>query len=152
MYQDFEDLRDNCPTAIRAAVAVDFEHADPARLAAAWPATADGEFRLALVQAVTDFWEGLVRARGRVPEDGFAIEITVDSYSDPEMGSSLYLDLRAYCGTEGVGDLAWQVFEDDALERKFAAEMATRIPALLETAAPGHGLTCAAEVDEVEEL
>jgi len=152
MYRDFEDLRDNCPTAVRADIAVDFEHDDPRRLRKAWPSTADGGFRLALVQAVSDFWEGLVRARGPVPEDGFAIEITVDSYADADMGHSLYLDLRAYCGTEGIGDLAWQVFENDDFERKFSAEMAGRIPQLLAEVLPDHGLRCAVEVSEVEEL
>ena len=55
-------------------------HDDQDHLDAVWPSTGDGEFRLALVQAVTDFWEKAVREEGAgsVPVDGFAIEILVD--------------------------------------------------------------------------
>ena len=44
MYRDFEDLRDNCPAQIKADIAIDFHHDDPAALAAFWPVTEDGEF------------------------------------------------------------------------------------------------------------
>ena len=153
MYQDFEDLRDNCPAELKADIAVDFKHADAEKLAELWPATGDGEFRLSLTQTVSDFWEREVRERGGdVPEDGFAIEIIVDSYLDRDMGASLFLELHAYCGTEGIGDLAWGVFEDDQLERRFAADMAKKIPAILERTAPGAGVTCEVEVTEVAEL
>jgi len=154
MYEDFEDLRDNCPAEIKADIAIDIEHDDPARLAEIWPATADGEFRLYLNQAISNFWENAVRTRGgdNVPEDGFAIEIIIDSFSDPEMGSTLYLELHAYCGTEGIGDLAWQVFEDDELERRFAGELAARVPGLLQEVTGAEGVRCVVEVTEVEEL
>jgi len=154
MYEDFEDLRDNCPAEIKAEIAMDLIHDDPLHLAEVWPAVEDGEFRLSLVQAVTDFWEKEIRSKGgkNVPEDGFAIEIVVDSYSDQDMGSSLYLELHAYCGTEGIGDLAWDVFEDDKIERRFASDMAAQVPLILEKTAPGAGLACEVEVTEVEEL
>ena len=153
MYQDFEDLRDNCPAELKADIAVDFKHADPGKLAEVWPATSDGEFRLSLTQTVSDFWEREVRERGKdVPEDGFTIEIIVDSYLDKDMGASLFLEMHAYCGTEGIGDLAWGVVEDDKLERVFAKDMAQKIPAILERTAPGAGMTVEVEVTEVAEL
>lgn len=153
MYQDFDDLRDNCPFELKADIAVDFKHPDPDKLAEVWPATGDGEFRLSLTQAVSDFWEREVRERGLdVPEDGFASEIIVDSYLDKDMGASLFLELHAYCGTDGIGDLAWGVFADDRLERVFAKEMEQKIPAILERTAPGAGLTVEVEVTEVAEL
>ena len=152
MYQDFEDLRDNCPAEIKADIAIDFDHPDRAHLRDVWPATGDGEFRLALTSRVGEFWEREVRERGlgKVPEDGFACEMIVDSYLDEDMGATLFLELHAYCGTEGIGDLAWSVFEDDGLERRFAREMEKTIPGLFEQAAPGaavhllyHGLDLA---------
>jgi hypothetical protein len=154
MYEDFEDLRDNCPARIRALIAVDFSHDDPERLDAVWPATADDEFRLYLTGAVRDFWEHEVRTRGgaAVPDDGFAIEIGVDSYTDRDMGSSLYLELVAYCGTEGIGDLAWKVFDDDPLERRFAARMAGEVVRLLGEVTDAGGIRAEVEVTEVEEL
>lgn len=154
MYRDFEDLRDNCPAEIKADIAIDFNHPDPDRLAAFWPVTEDGEFRLSLTQRVSDFWENEVRRRGgdKIPEDGFAIEILVDSYGDPEMGYSLYLELHAYCGAEFIGELAWDVFDDDDLEKEFGRTLPERIADLLARLAPGSGVTCTAEVNEVEEL
>ncbi|MCP4573990.1 MAG: hypothetical protein GY838_16645 [bacterium] len=152
-YEDFEDLRDNCPAEIKADIAIDVVHADAARLNAAWTVTADGGFRLSLTQRVSDFWEHEVRERGRdVPDDHFAIEIIVDSYADPEMGHTLYLELHAYCGSEGVGELCWGVFDDDPLERTFAAAMATQIPELLGEHTNADGVTCIVEVTEVAEL
>jgi len=152
MYEDFEDLRDNCLAEIKADIAIDLEHQDPARLAEVWAVTGDGEFRLYLNQAISDFWEHEVRRRGgqSVAEDCFAIEIVIDSYTDPDMGSTLYLELHAYCGTEGVGDLAWQVFADDELERQFAATLAPKVRELLGTVAAG--VICELEVTEVAEL
>ena len=154
MYDDFDDLKDNCPAEIKADIAIDIVHGDVERVAAVWPATENGEFRLHLTQEVSDFWEKEVRTRGgnNVPEDGFAIEIVVDSYTDEEMGSTLYLDLRAYCGTEGIGDLAWQVFDDDKLERRFAAEIGARVPILLGAITDATGVHCEVEVTEVEEM
>jgi hypothetical protein len=153
MYRDFEDLRDNCPMSLRADIAIDLMHDDPRALAVAWQATSDGGFRLALTDAVTRFWEDEVRQRagGKLDDDALAIEIMVDSYTDPEMGSSLYLELHAYCGTEGVGDLCWRVFEDDELERRFGVTMGAKVSEMLEAVAPGHGLNCVVEVTEVEE-
>jgi len=152
MYEDFEDLRDNCPVEIKADIAIDLEHDDLARLEVVWPLTTEGEFRLYLNQAISNFWENEVRSRGgqTVPEDCFAIDIVVDSYTDPDMGSSLYLELHAYCGTDGVGDLAWQVFADDELERRFAKAMAPRVLELLGPEAAG--VACDLEVTEVAEL
>lgn len=153
MYESFEDLRDNCPARVRAAIAIDLEHDDPARLDAVWPATADGGFRMFLTGAVRDFWEEQVRSRGKaVPDDAFAIEIVVDSFTDRDMGSTLYLELVAYCGTEGIGDLTWDVFEDDPLERKFAAHLAAAVPKLLADVTDTAGVRCEVEVTEVEEL
>ncbi len=154
MYEDFEDLRDNCPAEIKADIAIDIEHDDLARLAEIWAVTGDGEFRLYLNQAISNFWETQVRTRGSqvVPDDGFAIEILIDSYTDPDMGSTLYLELHAYCGTEGIGDLAWQVFEDDKLEREFARLMADKTPQLLQEKVNAAGVRCDVEVTEVEEL
>lgn len=153
MYRDFEDLRDNCAFSLRADIAIDLTHDDPRRLAVSWEATADGGFRLALTDAVTKFWEDEVRRRGggTLADDAIAIEIMVDSYTDPDMGSSLYLELHAYCGTEGVGDLCWRVFDDDELERTFGSTMSAKVGELLEAVAPGHGLHCVVEVTEVEE-
>jgi len=153
MYEDFEDLRDNCPAEIKADIAIDIEHDDAARLSEIWPATQNGEFRLYLNGAVSEFWENEVRNHGAdVPDDCFAIEILIDTFTDPEMGSTLYLELHAYCGTEGVGDLAWTVFEDDKLERKFAKELEAKVPGLLAEVVAAEGARCVVEVTEVEEL
>jgi len=154
MYEDFEDLRDNCPSRIKAQVAIDFHHPEQQKLQEFWPQTTDGEFRLSLVQRVSDFFEREVRQRGGdlVPEDGFAIEILLDSYQDEDMGHSLYLEMHAYCGTDNIGDLAWQVLADDDLEKEFSKVIPGRIADLLGRLAPGSGITCTAEVNEVEEL
>jgi hypothetical protein len=154
MYEDFEDLRDHCPAHIRAAIAIDFLHPDQDRLDALWPATGEGEFRLAVVQAVTEFWEKAVRDQGAgsVPVDGFAIEILLDSYTDPDMGSSLYLDLHAYCGTEEIGDLCWRVFDDEDRAVAFEQEFAGRVPEILARWEPDSGVRCEVELTEVEEM
>ncbi len=152
-YQDFDDLRDNCPSEVQADIAIDFLHDDPERLAAIWPVTEDGGFRLSLTQRISDFWESEVREKGRdVPDDHFAIEVIVDSYADQDMGHSLYLELHAYCGSEGVGDLCWGVFEDDPLERRFAAAMEKAIPRLVGEHTDAVGLACSVEVTEVAEV
>jgi hypothetical protein len=119
-----------------------------------WPATGDGEFRLALNQAVTDFWEKAVRAKGAgsVPVDGFAIEILIDSFSDPVMGSSLYLELHAYCGTEGIGEICWKVFDDEDRAVAFEKEFSERVPEILARFAPDSGVRCEVELTEVEEM
>ena len=154
MYKDFEDLRDNCPAEIKADIAIDYHHSDPARLDKIWAVTGDGEFRLSLVQKVTDFWEGAVRARGGdlVPEDGLAIEVLVDSYKDREMGYSMYLELHAYCGTEGIGDLCWSVFDGEKLAVDFEKHLAEEVPALLQNWIPESGLRCEVELTEICEL
>ncbi len=154
MYRDFEDLRDNCPAEIRADIALDFLHDDADRLAALWPATADGGFRLSLVQAVTGFWEEAVRGEGsrrgsEVPDDGFAIEIVVDSYADPEMGHSLYLELHAYCGTEGIGGLCRSVFEDERQEDRFVDRVAETAVRLMGEQTDAAGLSCEGEITKV---
>jgi hypothetical protein len=153
MYRDFEDLRENCPAQIKANIAIDFLHDDPERLAALWKATGDDEFRLYLVTAVNNFWDEAVRTKGgkKVPDDGFAIEIELDSYHDPEMGYSLYLDLHAYCGTEAIGDLCWSVFDDAALELTFMKTIADKTRALLAEKTEIEGLHCQVEITEVEE-
>ncbi len=154
MYEDFDDLRENCPAEIKADIAIDIEHDDTAQQAEIWAATSDGEFRLYLNSAVSNFWEAEVRNSGGndVPDDGFAIEIIIDSFTDKEMGSTLYLELHAYCGTEGIGDLAWKVFEDDKRERQFAKLMEGKVPDLLNDVTNAKGMTCVVEVTEVEEL
>jgi hypothetical protein len=154
MYEDFEDLRDNCPAEIKAVIAIDFLHDDQDKLNALWPVTSDGEFRLALNQAVTDFWETAVRDKGAgsVPVDGFAIEILLDSFSDPDMGSSLYLELHAYCGTEGIGELCWKVFDDEDRAVEFEKTFAARVPEILAKWAPDSGLRCEVELNEMEEM
>jgi len=154
MYEDFEDLRDNCPAEIKAAIAIDFLHDDQDQLDEVWPITADGEFRLALNQAVTDFWENAVRDKGAgsVPVDGFAIEILLDSYTDPDMGSSLYLELHAYCGTEVIGDLCWKVFDDEDRAVEFEKTFAGRVAEIFGKWAPGSGVRCEVELTEVEEM
>jgi len=154
MYRDFEDLRDNCPAEIRADIAVDLAHADAAQLAAIWPRTEDGEFRLAVIQRVTDYWEKAIRERGAgsVPEDGFAIEILLDTYHDPEMGYSIYLDLHAYCGSEEIGELCWKAFDDAPLETTFCRQCAAEITDLLAKLAPEAGVKAEVEITEVEEL
>lgn len=152
-YEDFDDLRDNCPAAYRAEIAIDLMHTDPEKLAAIWAATSDGEFRLALTGAAADFWEKEVRARGGdIPVDHFAMEIVVDSYADQDMGHSLYLEGNAYCGSDEVGDICWTVLEDDVLERAFADAMATQVGEILGRFADIEGLACQVEVTEIEEL
>ena len=138
----------------RTTLLVDFLHDDQDRLKVLWPITADGEFRLALNQAVTDFWENAVRDKGAgsVPVDGFAIEIMLDSYTDPDMGSSLYLDLHAYCGTEGIGDLCWKVFDDEDRAVAFEKEFSDKATEILARWAPDSGVRCEVELNEVEEL
>ena len=154
MYEDFEDLRDNCPAEIKASIAIDLDHEDQAKLDEVWPVTGDGEFRLALTQAVSDFWENAVRDTGgdSVPVDGFAIEILLDSFSDPVMGSSLYLELHAYCGTEGIGELCWKIFDDEERALAFEKEFSARVPEILAKWAPDSGVRCDVELNEVEEL
>lgn len=156
-YYDFEDLRDNCPAELQADIAVDLLHDDPERLDAAWPATGDGGFRLALTQAVADFWEAALheaaKAKGRtIPEDHFAIEILVDSYADPDMGHTLLLELHAYCGTEAVGELCWDVFDTAAVETRFCREFPRKTLDLLSGHTDAAGLTCEVEVTEVAEI
>jgi hypothetical protein len=154
MYEDFEDLRDNCPAEIKADIAIDLVHEDQDRLDAVWPVTGDGEFRLALTQAVSDFWEKAVRDTGgaAVPVDGFAIEILLDSFTDPVMGSSLYLELHAYCGTEEIGELCWKIFDDEDRAVAFEKEFAARVPELLARWAPEAPVECVVELNEIEEL
>jgi hypothetical protein len=154
MYEDFEELRDNCPAEIMATVAIDFLHDDQGQLDTLWPAIGDGEFRLALNQAVTDFWEKAVRDQGAgsIPVDGFAIEIQIDSFTDPVMGSSLYLELHAYCGTEGIGEICWKVFDDEDRAVVFEKEFASRVPEILAKWAPDSGVRCEVELTEVEEM
>ncbi len=154
MYEDFEDLRDNCPAEIKALIAIDLMHDDQAKLDEVWQLTADGEFRLALNQAVTDFWENAVRDKGgdSVPVDGLAIEILLDSFTDPDMGSSLYLELHAYCGTEGIGELCWKVFDDEARAVAFEKEFSVKVMEILARWAPDSGVRCDVELNEVEEL
>ena len=154
MYEDFEDLRDNCPAEIKALIAVDLLHDDQEKLDEVWQVTSDGEFRLALNQAVTDFWEKAVRNKGgaAVPVDGLAIEILLDSFTDPDMGSSLYLELHAYCGTEGIGDLCWKVFDDEDRAVAFEKEFSDKATEILARWAPDSGVRCEVELNEVEEL
>ncbi len=154
MYEDFEDLRDNCPVEIKADIALDFFHDDMDKLTAFWPFTSDGEFRLYLTQRVTDFWEKAVRARGgeRVPEDCLAMAILVDSYQDPEMGHSLYLELHAYCGTEFVGELTWDTFDEQALEDEFMKVLPGQVADLVAQMAPAPGIRCEVEISEVAEV
>jgi len=154
MYKDFDDLKENCQAEIQADIAVDFLHDDPAALAAFWPVTTDGEFRLGLTQRVSDYWERAIREKGgdNVPEDCLAIEILVDSYGDPDMGHSLYLELHVYCGTDGIGDLTWSVFDTSELEAEFGRALPGRIMDLVGRLAPGSGVTCEIEITEVAEL
>ena len=84
-------------------------------------------------------------------EDHFAIEITVDSYADPDMGHSLLLDLRAYCGTERVGGICWDTFDTAELETRFCRDMPARILARLAEVGDVSGLRCEVEVTEVAE-
>ncbi|MBE0567764.1 MAG: hypothetical protein IH621_17555 [Krumholzibacteria bacterium] len=156
-FQDFDDLRDNRAAEIQADIAVDLLHADPARLAGMWQAASDGEFRLALTRAAADYWEAALQAFAKragvaVPEDHFAIEILLDSYADPEMGHTVLLELHAYCGTERVGDLCWDVFDDAALETRFCREFPAQVVELLSARADMAGLSCEVEVTEVAEL
>ncbi len=154
MYHDFEDLRDNCPAEIKADIAIDYKHADPDRLKEIWDKTEDGEFRLYLNQKITDFWEKAVRTKGgdNVPEDCLAMDILVDSYNDPEMGYSMYLELHAYCGTDGIGDLCWSVFDDEELAVSFEKTMAEDVLSLLGQWVSDSGLVCEVELSEINEL
>ncbi len=153
MYRDFEDLRDNCPASINANIAIDLLHDDVARLAAVWPVTGDGEFRLFLTGEVAGFWEDAVRTKGgeKIPEDGFAIDIEVDSYHDPEMGFSLYLELHAYCGTIEISEICWDVFDGEAKEKEFLEVARRKTLDLLAEKADISGLHCEVEVTEVAE-
>jgi hypothetical protein len=152
-YRDFEDLRDNCPDAYRAEIAVDLDHPDPSVLNDLWAATIDGEFRLALTGAISRFWEDEVRGAGSdIPEDHFAMELNVDSYADPEMGHTLYLDGVAYCGSEEVGEVCWEVLSDDTRERRFAAFLVERVEELLAGEPAVEDLVCTVEVSEVAQL
>ena len=122
-------------------------------MSALWAATADGEFRLALTGAAGRFWEDEVRGAGReVPDDHFAMELTVDAYADAEMGHTLYLDGVAYCGSEEVGEVCWEVLADDTRERRFAVDLAGRVKELLAGQPAAADLVCTVEVTEVAEL
>lgn len=152
-YRDFDDLRDNAPAAYRAEIAIDLAHADSGRLAELWAATTDGEFRLLLTGAAGRFWERNLRLREPdVGEDQFAVQVVVDSYADPEMGHTIYLDAVAYCGSEQVGSLCWDMLEDDDLERDFAAHLVKRVAEFISPLADPAGLDCQVEVTEVSEL
>lgn len=152
-YRDFEDLRDNAPAAYRLEIAVDVEHDDPERLAELWSATAEGEFRLTLTGAAGRFWERELRLRHEdVPDDHFSVEVVVDSYADPEMGHSMYLEATAYCGSETVGEQCWDMLEDDELERQFSQHLSKRVGELIGPFADAAGLRCEVEVVEVAEL
>lgn len=154
MYEDFEDLRDNCPVEIKAEIAIDFLHDDAERLAAAFEATSDGEFRLSLNQAIADFWEEALRDKmgDRFPENSFAIIILFDSYKDPEMGYSLFLELHAYCGTEELGDKTWSLLDDAAMELEYEKFVGEKVPDLLSRFTKETGITCTTEIMEMEEL
>jgi len=156
-YRDFEDLRDNRAAELQADIAIDLLHDDPERLAAVWSAAGDGGFRLSLTQAVADYWEqalhAAAEAAGRaVPEDHFAIEILLDAFADQDMGHSLLLELHAYCGTEALGELCWDVFDDAPVESRFCREFPGRVLTLLGEQADTGGLACEVEVTEVAEL
>lgn len=152
MYEDFDDLRENCPVEYVMEIAVDLHLADADRLAAVWEVTGDGEFRIGLTQLVTDFWEGAVRAREDVEIDLLAAEVLLDSYHDDDMGHSLYLEMHVYCGTEQVGDLCWSVLEDEGEAVKFEKSAPARIVDLLDRRADTQGLRCTVEVNEIREL
>lgn len=154
MYRDFEDLRDNCPAEIKADIALDFHHDDPDTLSAFWPLTGDGEFRLYLTSRVSDFWEKAARQRGagRIPDDHLAIDILVDSYQDPDMGHSLFLELHAYCGSEEVGELVWDTFDDESLEQEFERNLSLQVADLVARMQPVRGLRCEVEISELAEL
>lgn len=156
-FKDFDDLREHRAAELQADLAVDLGHPDPERLAAVWQAAGDGEFRLALTRAAADYWEAALQAFARragaaVPEDHFAIEILLDSYADPDMGHTLLLELHAYCGSERLGDLCWEVFDDAALETRFCKEFPARVTELLAARTDTAGLVCEVEVTEVAEL
>lgn len=152
-YRDFDDLRDNAPAAYRAEIAIDLAHDDAARLEELWAATMEGEFRLGLTGAAGRFWERELRLRHEdIPDDHFSVEVVVDSYADPEMGHSLYLDATAYCGTEEVGEQCWDMLEDDDLERQFATYLAKRVGEIINPLADATGMRCEVEVAEVSEL
>ncbi len=152
MYEDFDDLRENCPVEYQVEIAVDLLHVDADRLDEVWKVTADGEFRIALTQQITDFWEGAVRERGDVAIDLLAMEILLDSYQDREMGHSLYLEMHAYCGTDGVGDLCWSVLADETLTVRFEKEAAPKFIELLGRWTSTEGLHSNVEVEEIREL
>lgn len=152
MYKDFDDLKNRCPVTFKADVAIDFQHAAAERLAELWPLTGDGEFRLYLTGRVSEFWEAKIRDAGEVPDDGFAIEITVDSYADTDMGHTLFLALWAYCGTPEVGEMAWKIFDDDRLEAEFGRDMPGQVLELMSEQADATGLEVTAQVYEVAEL
>lgn len=153
MYRDFEDLRDNCPVSLRADIAIDLIHDNPHRLAEAWPATADGGFRLALTDAVTRFWEGTRCASGRAascpttpwPSRSWSIRTLTRTWARrctwncmPTAAPRAWATSAGGCSTT-------------TSERRFGAEMGTRVVELLEAVSPGHGLRCIVEVNEVEE-
>jgi len=75
----------------------------------------------------------------------------VDSYHDPEMGFSLYLDLHAYCGDEKVGEICWSVFDDEKREKQFLEAARRKTLELLAEKADTTGLHCEVEVTEVAE-
>lgn len=151
MYEDFDDLRENCPVEYVMEIAVDLHHADADRLAAVWEVTGDGEFRIGLTQQVTDFWEGAVRAKEDVDVDLLAAEVLLDSYHDDDMGHSLYLEMHAYCGTEKVGNLCWSVFESEGEAVKFEKSAPAKIVDLLGRWTGTDGLQCTVEVNEIRE-
>ncbi len=76
----------------------------------------------------------------------------VDSYRDDDMGSTLFLELHAYCGTEEIGEICWSVFDDEPLSVAFEKTLTAAVPELLEKTAPGAGLRCAVELTEIAEL
>lgn len=152
MYEDFDDLRDNCPVEYVMEIAIDLHHTDAERLDEVWEVTGDGEFRIGLTQLVTDHWEKAVRAKQDVDIDLLAMEVLLDSYRDDEMGYSLYLEMHAYCGTDAVGDLCWSVLESDDEAVRFEKSASGGIIDLLERWVDSQGLRCSVEVEEIREL
>ncbi len=117
----FDELKADYAGMLTLTVALDFNHDEAAAMASFWPLTKSEEFRLPLLRTACGFWENEVRsALGEgTSEYWFAIEGVVDSYDDPELGYSLFLELSAYCASDGIGETAWTVLDDDPHEKRF---------------------------------
>ncbi len=149
---NFDDLQSQFATLLKITLAIDIS-GDPEAMATFWPQTKSDQFRLPLLRTACDFWEREVRRSlgEQEPEYWFGIEGIFDSYSDPELGYSIYIELYAYCATKQIGDTAWDLFDNQELEDKCLALMLETTRRQGKIIQPQSDLVFEAEITEISE-